>query len=423
MNLKWILPSTMIIFYACAVMYLLLDVKWTKLSSKRKLWGTVYSIVFIILNISAQIVLGYGLYGKFYLLLTQLPVFVLFLIISKYKGVKLLFVLLTAVFFSSPVMFITSVLRSFIVPPIWVYLLCYLLMLVIIKRFFKEAFNYMLVFAKNSVFMVFTAIPLLYAIYSYSLTQYQLADIVIDKRYFILNIPLFLVLLFYILLVQIFKMVSERAELKNTQNLVSAQLNAATEQIEQLRAAERQSAIYRHDLRHHMNYLHTCIVQNKLQEASAYIKQTCMDIDSMKVEQYSESEPVNLILSFYAEKARAQGVAMGIHVTAIDFSRFHSTDLCTLLANAFENAIKASSQAEDANLRYVNLRLYEKSGRLCLELRNGYAVAPVLEDGIPVSQKDGHGIGVKSMIHVAEKYEGVYRFSAEGGEFCFQLSM
>lgn len=83
MNIKWVLSNIMLIFYACSVMYLLLGVKWTQLSKKRKLWSTIYFITFIALNVSAQICLGYGLYGKYYLLLTQLPVFVLFFISQK----------------------------------------------------------------------------------------------------------------------------------------------------------------------------------------------------------------------------------------------------------------------------------------------------------------------------------------------------
>lgn len=423
MNIKWILSSMLTIFYACTVMYLLLDVQWATLSKKRKLWSIVYFIAFCVMNATAQITLGYALYGKYYLLLTQLPVFFFFLVISNYKGIKLFFVLLTAVFFAAPVMFVTTIFRSFMIPPLWLYFASYLLMLLLIQRFFKDAFNYMLATAENSVFIVFTAVPLLYYIYSYSLTGYQLADIVISKRYFILNIPLLLVLLSYILLVRIFKMVSEKAELENAQNLANSQLNAAAEQLEQLRIAERQSAIYRHDLRHHMNYLNACIAENRLQEAVEYIKQTCNDVDNMMLERYSENEPVNLILSSYVGKAREQGIAIETTVTATNFSRFYITDLCSLFANALENAIKAAGQAQCANQRYVTVRLYERSNRLCMELCNGCTGRPVFKNGLPVSQKKGHGIGVKSIVQVVEKYKGVYLFTAKEDEFCFQMSM
>ncbi len=273
------------------------------------------------------------------------------------------------------------------------------------------------------MFLLFSMIPLLYYIYSYASTRYQFDDIVLSQQFFIELIPWLIVLFSYILLTRIFQMVSKEAEMKNAQNLAIAQLSAATKEIEQLRITEQQSVIYRHDLRHHMNYLNACILDNKLEEALAYIQQTCSSVENMKIERYSENEPINLILSSYIEKAKEIGIDIHVHVTAVDFSRFLITDLCSLLANALENAIEASSQAENNNLRYINLRMYEKSNKLCLDLRNGYVIEPVFENGIPVSHKKEHGIGVISMIHVIEKYEGVFRFWTEEGEFRFQISM
>ena len=122
-------------------------------------------------------------------------------------------------------------------------------------------------------------------------------------------------------------------------------------------------------------------------------------------------------------KAKEKGITIDVHVTAADFSRFQITDLCSLLANGLENAIHGCEQLTDNEERFIRLRIYEKSNRLCLEIHNSYAHEPTFENKVPVSQKTRHGIGVKSMIHVAEKYEGVYRVSAKEGEFRFQMSM
>lgn len=422
-NKVWMIPSTMLVIYACTVMYLLLDVHLHKLTQKRRLGGILFFVAFIICNISAQAMLGYQVYGKFYLLFTQLPVYLLFRLVSNYKGIKLLFVLLTTVFFSSPIMMVTSVLRHFFELPIWTYIVFYIMFLVLIHRYFKGAFNHMLAVADNRLFFVFITIPLMYYIYGYALTQYQLADMVINTRFFVLQIPWLIVLVAYLLLVQIFKMVFEKAELQNAKNLASVQLNAATKQIEQLRMSQKEIAIYRHDLRHHMNYLNACIVENKLQEATAYIQQTCVDIENMKLEQYSGNEPLNLLLSAYVSKAREQGIAIEIGVSATEFGRFQIPDLCSLISNALENAIKACVLIENPNQRYIKLRMYEKSNKLCLSIRNNYRTEPVFEEGVPIASHEGHGIGVKSIVHVVEKYEGVYGFSAKNGVFLFQMSM
>ena len=141
----------------------------------------------------------------------------------------------------------------------------------------------MLRFGDQRIFILFTAIPLLFYIYNFSLTQYQFADVVINKQYFIFKIPLLIVLVAYLLLVQIFKIISDKAELTNAQNLASAQLDAATKQIEQLRIAEKNFAIYRHDIRHHLSYLNACITENKAKEAADYINQTFDAMDRMKL--------------------------------------------------------------------------------------------------------------------------------------------
>ena len=423
MNLLRIIFNVMLVFYACAIMYLLLDVQWKNLSRKKKIGSIVYFIALLIFDISAQIVLDYSIYGKLYLLFTQIPVFLLFLMISKFQGIKLIFVLLTTVFFSAPVMVLRSFFQSFSISLVCIALVFNSVLVFLIDRYFKKPFNYVLTYGDNRMFLLFSMIPLLYYIYSYASTRYQFDDIVLSQHFFIEQIPWIIALFSYFLLTRIFQMVSKEAEMKNAQNLAIAQLSAATKEIEQLRITEQQSVIYRHDLRHHMNYLNACILDNKLEEALAYIQQTCSSVENMKIERYSENEPINLILSSYIEKAKEIGIDIHVHVTAVDFSRFLIIDLCSLLANALENAIEASSQAENDNLRYINLRMYEKSNKLCLDLRNGYVIEPVFENGIPVSHKKEHGIGVISMIHVIEKYEGVFRFWTEEGEFRFQISM
>ncbi len=420
---KWILSSVMMLLYACAVMYLLLDVRFKTLSNKRKLGGILFLFLLLAVNISAQMLLGYGLYGKFYLLFAQIPVYLLFRILSSYRGIKLLFALLTTVFFSSPIMIAFFAVKKIFMPSFWLLPLCYLGFLALIYKFFKQPFNYMLQFAENKIVWLFTAIPLLYYIYNYALTQYQLADIVMNRAYLIRQLPQLIVLVAYLLLVMIFKVVSEKAELTNAQNLAFAQLGAATKQIEQLREAEKSFAIYRHDFRHHLNYINSCITEYKLEEASAYIQQTVEAMDHMKLMQYSQNEPLNLILSAYVSKAKEKEITIKVSVSVHDFERFQMTDLCSLLANALENAINACVLLETEAERYIKLRMYEKNNKLCIDVRNSYAIEPVFEDTLPISSCEGHGIGVKSIVHVIEKYEGVYRFFAKDGTFTLQVSM
>lgn len=303
------------------------------------------------------------------------------------------------------------------------FVLAYLIVLVLIIRFLRPGYIYMLKWGESKVFWKLSIIPLLFYVYSYLNTGYNFMQTSSMDKFFLQCIPSLIVLLSYILLMDIFKSTNEKQLLKSQQNLVELQLTAATEQIKQLETVERQSAIYRHDLRHHMNYLDVCITENKLMEALGYIAQTCENIDNAHVVQYSQNEPVNLIVSSYVGKAKEKGIKMALDITATDFSRFQIVDLCSLLSNSLENAITACGQMKNVEGRYIKLRMYERSNKLCLDIRNSYAVEPVFEHNIPVSQQEGHGIGVQSILHAVEKYHGVCGFSAKDGVFVFQMSM
>lgn len=422
-NIKAIVFSLTIILYASSIMWMLLDVKFDKLPLKRRVSGVVFFIALILLNIIIQSFLGMEFYTRYYLLFTQLPVYIFFRIVSNYRNIKLLFVLLTAVIASSPVMITITVTRHFFPVPFWVYLVCYIVMASLIYKFFKNPFNYMLKHASNSIFALFIAIQSLYYIYGYALTQYQFADIVVNRLYLIRQIPLLIVLIAYVLLVYIFKMLSEKQELDNIQNIMALQLNAATDKIEQLKIAQNQTAIYHHDLRHHMNYIHSCIVQNKLKDATDYISETCEKIDDVMVKQYSNNESINLIVSAYVMKAEEKEIYSEIRIIATDFSKFAIFDLCSLIANAFENAILACESIDDSSNRYIKFFMYEKNNKLCFDIQNSYHIEPSFEDGIPCTKKEGHGFGTKSMAYVVEKYRGIYHFFTKDNIFIFQATM
>ena len=154
-----------------------------------------------------------------------------------------------------------------------------------------------------------------------------------------------------------------------------------------------------------------------------YIHQICADIDNSRVIRYCENDALNLILSSYAGQASDAGIELQFTVTATDFTRFQITDLCSLFANALENAIYACEKIPAPEKRYITLKVYEKNNRICIQIANSYLQEPVFENEIPISHEPNHGLGTKSMISVVEKYHGVYGFFAEDGKFRFQASL
>lgn len=84
-------------------------------------------------------------------------------------------------------------------------------------------------------------------------------------------------------------------------------------------------------------------------------------------------------------------------------------DVYALFGNALDNAVESVMREEDKEKRLINMRITKQMQILYIHLDN-YCREPVrFEDGLPVTSKkdrENHGFGLRSIRHIAEKYDG-----------------
>ena len=215
-----------------------------------------------------------------------------------------------------------------------------------------------------------------------------------------------------------------RLRLEQTQENLHLQVTQATREIASLRESERRASTYRHDLRHHMQYLAGCIENGRTEQAQAYIREVCAEIESQKVRVFCENETVNLILSAFAGRAEESGVPLRVRAEVPHFIPVAETDLCVLLSNALENALHACQHLRaEGKGGDIEVVAYEKSGKFFLQVSNTCAPGVRFRGGLPVTDTAGHGIGVRSICSVVERYNGVYSFAEKDGRFVLRASL
>lgn len=294
------------------------------------------------------------------------------------------------------------------------------LLYIIIK--FVSPYIIRLKYESRTTLLLFVMLPLAYYILEYAFTVYT--DLFYTGGAVVIDfMDSFIVVSFFILSMLSLKFSSEKNKAERENILLTTAAIQAQKEITQLSDSQKQASIYRHDLRHHMNFIQSCLDANKPEDATAYINEICSDLEHSHVIRYCVNNSVNLIVSSYAAKASETHIPMQISITATEFARFQITDLCSLFANALENALHACEQMNPKSNRYITLKVYEKNSQLCINVINSYELAPIFENEIPISKTKGHGIGVQSMISVVEKYHGVFGFFADHGEFRFQASL
>jgi len=273
----------------------------------------------------------------------------------------------------------------------------------------------------NKILRLFIIVPFLYYLLEYTFTVYT--NLLYEGGAVIVEfMDATVVVLYFIFSVIYLKALSEKKQAEMDQALLKLLADQSRSEIEKLRKADKQAAIFRHDLRHHLNYLSDYIAKENYREALAYINSVCQEMENTRTVRYAENESVNLILNSYVEKAAEKNIRSEIKVTTADFGRFTELDLCNLLASAWESAISVCEQIADKEQRLIKLRLYTKNNRLCLELRHSFAQEPQLHQGFPDFMEQGAGLDMKSMVVLVEKYGGICQFSIIDGMLVFQAT-
>lgn len=212
--------------------------------------------------------------------------------------------------------------------------------------------------------------------------------------------------------------------LQQIQNNLNLQLTQAVREINSLRKSQELASQYRHDLRHHLQYLSSCIASNQTEQAQSYISSICKEVEAQKVQFYCENEAANLILSAFAGRAAQAGIAINIHTSLSSHIHIPDNDLCVILSNALENALHACQSVTDRETSCsIDVQFYEKSGKLFLQVINPYKDDILFKNGIPVSKHPGHGIGVQSICAIVERYGGMYSFLTQNYKFILRLSL
>ena len=178
-----------------------------------------------------------------------------------------------------------------------------------------------------------------------------------------------------------------RSQLEQTQNSLNLQVAQAVREIDALRESQRKASTYRHDLRHHLQYISACIENGRAEAAQEYIHSVCAEIEASKVNVYCENEAANLILSAFATRAQNSGIDFRVHAAIPLVLPLPDSDLCVLLSNALENALHAGQRQREAGKpAVVETTAYQKDGRLFLQIANSCSF-PVqfCAEGIPTT--------------------------------------
>ena len=153
------------------------------------------------------------------------------------------------------------------------------------------------------------------------------------------------------------------------------------------------------------------------------LEQSQLEMDALTPRRFCENQLVNLLCSSYTDKAQRQGTVLTVEARLPDALTISDTELCSLLSNGLENALRAVKELPPER-RTVSLYCGVQRNKLLIEITNPCGEAVTMKDGLPVSDRGaGHGYGCLSIQTIARRNGGLCEFSCGGGQFRLQVML
>lgn len=416
-----------LLIYNIAIMLILSDVNLSKLEKKNRIIFACSMFFILSLNIYILIIYGVSLYFLYSPILVYFLLFISFSRVSEHRGFKLVFIILSSIIWTAPLLLISNTIVIFfkytLLMKLLIHLISFIPFLFIINNYFKPHHKYMLE-NKNSGWEFFCIIPFLCVFDNYVSSLISIKNAV--ELYKQINIWRFsfniLIFASYILIINNFKQIKKGLEIENEVELINTQLYGATQYINSLKNSQVQATIYYHDLRHHLQLINSYALSHDYNSINEYISTIQKNIDVSTTISFCKNDTINLILSAFNAKAKNENIRLIVKGNLSNDIGIPETDFCVLISNAIENAIKATKQVSN-RLKEVKVSFYTKNNQIFLEVRNPYEGEIIFENGIPktTNQEVGHGIGTKSISLIVEKHGGIYNFETAMGEFILHV--
>lgn len=277
-----------------------------------------------------------------------------------------------------------------------------------------------MLFAKTDrELLLIGSLPMVYYIFDYATTKFSSLLYTGNKA-----VPEFLgfaiCLTYLIFLLVYFREYELKNRAEQYNELIRMQLNSFQAEMTNTRKSEKKMSILRHDTRHHLSTLRTLIQQGENEKALEYLNEISQTYEDTVMKIYCKNEMLNSVLSTYNMRFTERKIHWEVQAAIGEKLPCSEMMFCAILSNVLENAMHAVQQLPEKERR-IQLTLSERAGHLLLMEKNPVQEPPVFTDGIPVTERSGHGLGVRSIVYYVESLHGQYQFFMENEEFVVRI--
>ncbi|MBR4556647.1 MAG: GHKL domain-containing protein [Clostridiales bacterium] len=203
-------------------------------------------------------------------------------------------------------------------------------------------------------------------------------------------------------------------------------ITAELEYIEQYKRKQTETRAFRHDINNNLAITQMLLEEGHIDKAKEHVNDMLGNISSLSPKFVTGDETLDIIISMKADKMDEKNIKFTLDGVAESGLNMKPMDMCSIFANALDNAIEAASACKDP---FVSFSIKRTDKFNIIKITNSATGKIDAEKLLSSSgytskkDKDHHGFGLMNIKRAVEDNDGIIKAKSENNEFTLSIMM
>ena len=296
------------------------------------------------------------------------------------------------------------------------------LLLIAYFGFYRPKKYYIISIPARILFIVWAV---LFVVFPFLPAVMETANTTLEQRYGIMSVIYAAMLVILGLAAPVLLVIfsAERSMLEKNRSQ-EAYLAAELEYIGQYKKKQVETNRFRHDIKNNLALTQMMLDEGHVEEAREHLKDMLGKVSSLSPKYVTGDEMLDIIISMKADKMDELNIRFTLDGVADGGLQIKPMDMCSIFANALDNAIEAARSCKEP---FISFAIKRTDKFFVIKITNSAEkkidIGKLLTTSgyTSKSDKDHHGFGLMNVRRAVEDYNGILK--AESDEKSFTLSI
>ena len=194
-------------------------------------------------------------------------------------------------------------------------------------------------------------------------------------------------------------------ELKTQNQIIALQVHSQDE----VNSMYQSIVSLKHDMNNHLHTISGYMQVGEYAKAQEYVGEISGKLSKIK-SFHSGNTVVDALIGSKTALAEMNGIQVDVDLAVPQELKITDTDLTVMIGNLYDNAIEANLRFEDADRRFINIKILYGGGNLLFTFENAAPEEKRTDNkGVWRTTKEDssmHGFGMKNIDRIVQKYGG-----------------